>query len=133
MLSHCLASAVAVLDPVQVDHAEGGGRDAGGAVVVVLVDVQVEGGVAVDIVGPQTRPQRLLHRLVRQPVVQFGRSAHVVDDALSAHGGNPRQPRVTRFKSRWRRGGGSVRSSVSSWVAITVSNIKKINDFWLLL
>ena len=77
-----LAPAVTVLDPVQVDHAEGGRSDARGPVVIVLVDVQVEGGITVHVGGSLTGPQRLLHRLVSQPFLQLGRAIHVVNDAL---------------------------------------------------
>lgn len=45
------ASAVTVLDPVQVDHTEGAGGDARGPVVVVFVYVQVEGRVTVHVGG----------------------------------------------------------------------------------
>lgn len=79
---HRLPAAVAVLDPVQVDHAEGGGGDARLPVVVVLVDVQVKGGVTVHIGGAQARAQSLLDGLSGQPLLQFGRAAHIVDDAL---------------------------------------------------
>lgn len=53
--SNRLPSTVAILNPVQINHAEGGGGNARGSVVIVLVDVQVKGGVAVHIVRPQTR------------------------------------------------------------------------------
>ena len=82
MRAYRLPPAVAVLDPVQVDHAEGSGRDAGSAVVVVLVDVEVEGGVAVHVARPQAGPEGLLHRLVQQPLLQLTGAVHVVDDAL---------------------------------------------------
>lgn len=81
-----LSPAVAVLDPVQVDGAEGDGGDAGGPVVVVFVDVEVEGGVAVHVGRGLAGPQRLLYRLVGQPLLQLGRAAHVVDDALRGNG-----------------------------------------------
>lgn len=50
--------------------------------VVVLIDVQVEGGVTVYVVRPETRPQSLLNRLVSQPLFHLRRSTHIVDDAL---------------------------------------------------
>ncbi len=50
--------------------------------VIVLIDVQVEGGVAVYVVGTETRPQSLLNRLVSQPLFQLRGSTHIVDDAL---------------------------------------------------
>lgn len=76
------ASAVTVLDPVQVDHTEGSGGDARGPVVVVFVYVQVEGRVTVHVGRAQAGPQRLLDRLIGQPLLQFRRSTDVVDDAL---------------------------------------------------
>lgn len=81
-VSDRLAPAVAVLDPVQVDHAEGGGGDTRGPVVVVLVDVEVEGGIAVHVAGAETRPQSLLDGLISQPLLQLGRSTDIVNDAL---------------------------------------------------
>lgn len=81
-MSDRLTPAVAVLDPVQVDHAEGGGGDARSPVVVVFVDVQVEGGIAVHVVRAQTGPQSLLDGLVAQPLLQLGGSTDVVNDAL---------------------------------------------------
>ena len=76
--------AVAVLDPVQVDHAEGRRGDAGRAVVVVLVNVQIEGGVAVHVAWPQAGPQGLPHGLVQQPLLQLTGAVDIVDDALVA-------------------------------------------------
>ena len=77
-----MTPAVAILNPVQVNHAERGGGDAGGPVVVVLIDVQIEGGVAVYVVRPETRSQSLLNRLIGEPLFQLRRPTHVVDDAL---------------------------------------------------
>lgn len=53
--------------------------------VIVLVYVQVEGGVAVYIVWPETRPQGLLNGLISQPLLQLRRPTHIVDDALREH------------------------------------------------
>lgn len=50
--------------------------------VIVLIDVQVEGGVTVYIVWPETRPQSLLNRLISQPLLQLRGSTNIVDDAL---------------------------------------------------
>ena len=50
--------------------------------VIVLIDVQVEGGVTVHVVRTETRLQSLLNRLVSQPLFQLRRPTHVVDDAL---------------------------------------------------
>lgn len=80
--SNRLPPAVAVLNPVQVNHAERGEGDARGPVVVVLIDVQVEGGVTVHVVGAETRPQSLLNRLIGQPLLHLSRATHIVDDAL---------------------------------------------------
>lgn len=77
-----MTPAVAVLNPVQVNHTERRGGDARGPVVVVLIDVQVESGVTVYVVGSETGPQSLLNALVSQPLVHLRRSTHVVDDAL---------------------------------------------------
>lgn len=80
--THRLTPAVAILNPVQVNHAEGGGGNAGRPVVIILIDVQVEGGITVHVVRPKTRPQSLLNSLIGQPLVQLRRSTHVIDDAL---------------------------------------------------
>lgn len=54
--------------------------------VVVLVDVGVEGGIQVHVVPLRAGPQSLLHGLVGQPLLQFGRGDHVVNDALASVG-----------------------------------------------
>lgn len=79
-----MTPAVAILNPVQVNHAERGGGNAGGPVVVVLINVQVEGGITVYVVRPETRSQGLHNRLISQPLFQLRRSTHIVDDALFA-------------------------------------------------
>lgn len=79
---HRLTPAVAVLDPIQVEHAEGGVGDTRGPVVVVLINVQVESRIAVHVVGAQARPQSLLNGLISQPLLQLGRSTNIVNDAL---------------------------------------------------
>lgn len=94
-----LAPAVAVLNPVEVNHAEWGGGDARGSVVVVLVDVQVEGGVAVHIVGGKARPQSLLDRLVCQPLLKLRGPTHIVDDALVAQTSRLVQYEAVTFKT----------------------------------
>lgn len=63
-----MTPAVAILNPVQVNHAERGGGNAGSPVVVVLIDVQVEGGITVYVVRPETRSQSLQNRLISQPL-----------------------------------------------------------------
>lgn len=50
--------------------------------VIVLIDVQIEGGVAVYVVRPETRSQSLLNRLIGQPLFQLRRPTHIIDDAL---------------------------------------------------
>lgn len=84
VVSNRLTPAVTVLNPVEVNHAERGGGDAGGSVIIVLVDVQVEGRVAVHIVRPKARSQRLLNRLIAQPLFKLRGPTHIVDDALLA-------------------------------------------------
>ena len=66
-----MAPAVAILNPVQVNHAERGRGNARCPVVIVLIDVQVEGGVAVNVVRPKTRTQSFLNRLIGQPLFQL--------------------------------------------------------------
>lgn len=75
-------SRVAVLDPAQVDCTEAVPRDACESMVVVLVDVGVEGGIQVDVVPLPASPQPIFHGLVSQPLLQFGGSDHIVDDTL---------------------------------------------------
>lgn len=79
-----MTPAVAILDPVQIDHAERGGGDARGPVIVVFIDVQVKGGITVYVVCPKTRSQSLLNGLISQPLFQFSRSTNIVNDALFA-------------------------------------------------
>ncbi len=67
-----LVCAVAVFDPLQVHQTEGRGSDAGSTVVVVFIYVQVEGGVAIHVGRAEAGPQRFLHCLVGQPLLQFG-------------------------------------------------------------
>lgn len=52
---YLLSAAVAVLDPVQVDHAEGSWGDARGSVVIVFINVQVKCGVTVNVRSTETR------------------------------------------------------------------------------
>lgn len=75
-------SRVAVLDPAQVDPTETVPGDACKPMVIVLVDVGVEGGIQVDVVPLATGPQAVFHRLIGQPLFQFGGGDHVVDNTL---------------------------------------------------
>ncbi len=75
-------SRVAVLDPAQIDSTETVPGDACESVVIVLVDVGIEGGIQVDVVPLPTPPQAVFHGLISQPLFQFGRSDHIVDDTL---------------------------------------------------
>lgn len=86
LIDHLSPSRVAVLDPAQVDCAETVPGDARQPVVVVLVDVGVEGGVQVHVVPLPAAPQAVLHGLVGQPLLQPGRRDDVVDDALRRPG-----------------------------------------------
>lgn len=49
-----LSAAVAVLDPVQIDYAKGSWGDARGSVVIVFINVQVKGGVTVNVGSTET-------------------------------------------------------------------------------
>lgn len=75
-------SRVAVLDPAQVDCTETVPRDACESMVIVFVDVGIEGGIQVDVVPLPTSPQPVFHGLISQPLLQFGGSDHIVDDTL---------------------------------------------------
>lgn len=50
--------------------------------VIVLVDVGIEGGIQVNVVPLSTSTQAVFHGLIRQPLLQLGGSDHIVDDAL---------------------------------------------------
>lgn len=50
--------------------------------IIVFINVQVEGRVAVYIVWSETRTKSLLYHFISQPLIQFRRSTHIVDDAL---------------------------------------------------
>lgn len=75
-------SRVAVLDPAQVDPTETVPGDACKPMVIVLVDVGIEGGIQVDVVPLTTSPQAVFHRLIGQPLFQFGGGDDIVDNTL---------------------------------------------------
>ncbi len=75
-------SGVAVLDPAQVDSTETVPGDACESMVVVLVNVGIEGGIQVDVVLLCTSPQTVFHGLISQPLFQFGRGDNIVDNPL---------------------------------------------------
>lgn len=81
-LKYRFSAAIAIFDPLQVHQTEGKGSDARCTVVIVFIYVQVEGGVTIHIGWAEAGPQRFLHGLVGQPLLQFGRAAHIVDDTL---------------------------------------------------
>lgn len=70
------------MDPAQVDSTETVPGDACESMVVVLVDVGIEGGIQVDVVPFSTSLQAVFHGFISQPLFQFGRSDHIVNDTL---------------------------------------------------
>lgn len=50
--------------------------------VVVLVDVGIEGGIQIDVIPLSASAQAVFHGLISQPLFQFGRSDHIVNDTL---------------------------------------------------
>lgn len=50
--------------------------------VIVLIDVGIEGGIQVDVVSLTTSPQAIFHGLISQPLFQFRGGDHIVDDTL---------------------------------------------------
>lgn len=78
------SSRIAVLDPAQVDPTETVPGDACEPMVVVLVDVGIEGGIQVDVVPLTTSSQAVFHGLISQPLFQFGGGDHIIDNTLRA-------------------------------------------------